>query len=64
MEIMKDNHSISIQVVANTLGIALDAAIELAKHDGFPATRVNGHWIVEKDAFLDWITKEAMSLND
>ena len=57
-----DNQTLSMQEVANLLGISLKTAYEGAKRGDFPAFRVMGRWIVPKPA-VDKLLKGELNIS-
>lgn len=58
----EDNQTLSMQEVANLLGISLKTAYEGAKRGDFPAFRVMGRWIVPKPA-VDKLLKGELNIS-
>ena len=56
MEQMKKT-TMSVQELAEQMGISLPKAYELVKEPGFPSIRIGTRIIIPVDAFHEWLDK-------
>ena len=46
---------LSVQDVADVLGISISGAYELVKEKGFPCLRIGARIVVPKEKFIKWV---------
>lgn len=56
-----EKETISVQELSWLMGISLPKAYELVKKPGFPYLRIGTRIIIPKNAFNDWLRKEAQN---
>ena len=47
----------SVQEVADVLGISKSSAYVLAKEKGFPTLKIGARVVIPRDRFIEWINK-------
>ena len=50
-----EKSTMSVQELANMLGISLPKAYELVKQPGFPVIHIGARILIPIDAFKDWL---------